>query len=110
MCVVCNFKFFAPKVCEFSIFLSLSLFQAEPRLVPQRGGLPAAPSSLPGPGAPGGGGGLLLPPGPAPHPAPPGFHATLTEIEATPNPLEPKKKKYAKEAWPGKKPMPSLLV
>lgn len=26
------------------------------------------------------------------------------------NPLEPKKKKYAKEAWPGKKPMPTLLV
>lgn len=24
--------------------------------------------------------------------------------------LEPKKKKYAKEAWPGKKPTPSLLV
>ncbi|XP_058808852.1 nuclear inhibitor of protein phosphatase 1 [Phymastichus coffea] len=24
--------------------------------------------------------------------------------------LEPKKKKYAKEAWPGKKPLPSLLV
>lgn len=24
--------------------------------------------------------------------------------------LEPKKKKYAKEAWPGKKPVPSLLV
>jgi len=23
---------------------------------------------------------------------------------------EPKKKKYAKEAWPGKKPMPTLLV
>lgn len=23
---------------------------------------------------------------------------------------EPKKKKYAKEAWPGKKPMPALLV
>lgn len=24
--------------------------------------------------------------------------------------LEPKKKKYAKEAWPGKKPAPALLV
>ena len=24
--------------------------------------------------------------------------------------LEPKKKKYAKEAWPGKKPLPTLLV
>ena len=31
------------------------------------------------------------------------------EVESS-NPLEPKKKKYAKEAWPGKKPMPSLLV
>lgn len=29
-------------------------------------------------------------------------------VEATGN--EPKKKKYAKEAWPGKKPTPSLLV
>lgn len=27
-----------------------------------------------------------------------------------PHPHEPKKKKYAKEAWPGKKPMPTLLV
>lgn len=26
------------------------------------------------------------------------------------NSLEPKKKKYAKEAWPGKKPLPTLLV
>lgn len=26
------------------------------------------------------------------------------------NPLEPKKKKYAKEAWPGKKPGPTLLL
>ena len=26
------------------------------------------------------------------------------------DPDEPKKKKYAKEAWPGKKPVPSLLV
>ena len=25
------------------------------------------------------------------------------------DPDEPKKKKYAKEAWPGKKPTPSLL-
>lgn len=24
--------------------------------------------------------------------------------------IEPKKKKYAKEAWPGKKPLPTLLV
>lgn len=27
-----------------------------------------------------------------------------------PRAMEPKKKKYAKEAWPGKKPIPSLLV
>ena len=39
-------------------------------------------------------------------------------IKTTPNPTvynpeavnEPKKKKYAKEAWPGKKPTPSLLI
>ncbi len=31
-------------------------------------------------------------------------------MDEAPNPLEPKKKKYAKEAWPGKKPTPSLLV
>ena len=43
---------------------------------------------------------------------------TLPPINAAPvvvhmdieSPLEPKKKKYAKEAWPGKKPTPSLLV
>lgn len=27
-----------------------------------------------------------------------------------PRVMEPKKKKYAKEAWPGKKPIPTLLV
>lgn len=27
-----------------------------------------------------------------------------------PRSMEPKKKKYAKEAWPGKKPIPTLLV
>lgn len=27
-----------------------------------------------------------------------------------PRAMEPKKKKYAKEAWPGKKPIPTLLV
>ena len=32
------------------------------------------------------------------------------QVEDPTNPLEPKKKKYAKEAWPGKKPTPSLLV
>lgn len=37
------------------------------------------------------------------HPnAPPAIEANL--------PPEPKKKKYAKEAWPGKKPVPSLLM
>ena len=40
------------------------------------------------------------------NPAPPVF--PLEEPSA--NPLEPKKKKYAKEAWPGKKPTHSLLV
>ena len=34
----------------------------------------------------------------------------LYPMEEAVNPLEPKKKKYAKEAWPGKKPTPSLLV
>jgi nuclear inhibitor of protein phosphatase 1 len=37
----------------------------------------------------------------------------VTTIKLQPenqNPLEPKKKKYAKEAWPGKKPAHSLLV
>lgn len=31
------------------------------------------------------------------------------QVQANDN-LEPKKKKYAKEAWPGKKPAPALLV
>ncbi|XP_053650648.1 nuclear inhibitor of protein phosphatase 1 isoform X1 [Cherax quadricarinatus] len=31
-------------------------------------------------------------------------------LQVTVDPDEPKKKKYAKEAWPGKKPTPSLLV
>lgn len=35
---------------------------------------------------------------------------TVFNQEVDVNPLEPKKKKYAKEAWPGKKPTPSLLV
>jgi len=36
----------------------------------------------------------------------------VQELSGTtePRPMEPKKKKYAKEAWPGKKPMPTLLV
>lgn len=37
--------------------------------------------------------------------------ANLANLEAQfEDPDEPKKKKYAKEAWPGKKPVPSLLV
>lgn len=32
------------------------------------------------------------------------------QITNEPHSLEPKKKKYAKEAWPGKKPLPTLLV
>lgn len=31
-------------------------------------------------------------------------------VQVAVDPDEPKKKKYAKEAWPGKKPTPSLLV
>ena len=31
------------------------------------------------------------------------------EVPQFEDPDEPKKKKYAKEAWPGKKPTPSLL-
>ncbi|XP_019885790.1 nuclear inhibitor of protein phosphatase 1 isoform X3 [Ooceraea biroi] len=36
----------------------------------------------------------------------------VQELPGTTEPrsMEPKKKKYAKEAWPGKKPMPTLLV
>ncbi|XP_045123115.1 nuclear inhibitor of protein phosphatase 1-like [Portunus trituberculatus] len=33
-----------------------------------------------------------------------------SHIQVSVDPDEPKKKKYAKEAWPGKKPTPSLLV
>lgn len=36
--------------------------------------------------------------------------STAPSTEAPAGPHEPKKKKYAKEAWPGKKPLPSLLV
>lgn len=50
-----------------------------------------------------------------PNPAPDVDYFTPPPAAAQPPPpqqpdLEPKKKKYAKEAWPGKKPMPSLLV
>lgn len=40
-------------------------------------------------------------------------YTTTVQVTATNDsslPSEPKKKKYAKEAWPGKKPTPSLLV
>ncbi|XP_074641753.1 nuclear inhibitor of protein phosphatase 1-like [Tubulanus polymorphus] len=57
--------------------------------------------------------GLAMPnlaPDIAPMPEMPTINATpvITNIEV--GPQEPRKKKYAKEAWPGKKPMPSLLV
>jgi len=43
--------------------------------------------------------------------AAPSIPAPLVPPEVESNdPNEPKKKKYAKEAWPGKKPVPSLLV
>lgn len=35
---------------------------------------------------------------------------TSVRLQESNLPPEPKKKKYAKEAWPGKKPVPSLLV
>ncbi|XP_005104923.1 nuclear inhibitor of protein phosphatase 1 [Aplysia californica] len=44
---------------------------------------------------------------PAPPPAAPPVAVTVPE---EPGPKEPKKKKYAKEAWPGKKPSHNLLV
>ncbi|KAJ8683665.1 hypothetical protein QAD02_019457 [Eretmocerus hayati] len=37
-------------------------------------------------------------------------HVSEVQGPAEAHSLEPKKKKYAKEAWPGKKPMPTLLV
>ncbi|XP_076037438.1 nuclear inhibitor of protein phosphatase 1 isoform X2 [Oratosquilla oratoria] len=43
---------------------------------------------------------------PAPEPAP----EVPPHLQVAVDPDEPKKKKYAKEAWPGKKPTPSLLV
>lgn len=48
---------------------------------------------------------------PTPHPpsAMPGQGGPLAAAAAELS-HEPKKKKYAKEAWPGKKPMPTLLV
>ncbi|KAI4889801.1 hypothetical protein NFI96_008087 [Prochilodus magdalenae] len=65
-------------------------------------------------------GGLPLPfPNPAPEvdlspttvQPPAMLNPTPTPIPFTAEPLnEPRKKKYAKEAWPGKKPTPSLLI
>lgn len=51
-------------------------------------------------------------PNPAPDvdmgvPTPPPVAAPQTQVTDS---LEPKKKKYAKEAWPGKKPTQTLLV
>ena len=34
----------------------------------------------------------------------------ISDVRNSTDPIEPKKKKYAKEAWPGKKPIPTLLV
>ncbi|CAL8287758.1 unnamed protein product [Merluccius merluccius] len=84
---------------------------------------PTSHENQPGGGAPGGAailGGLPLP---FPNPAPevdlaPGAHqppVTLIPVPVTGPYLpeghnEPRKKKYAKEAWPGKKPTPSLLI
>ena len=42
------------------------------------------------------------------NPRPPVVFTMEAPVEQPSN--EPKKKKYAKEAWPGKKPTPSLLV
>ena len=36
-------------------------------------------------------------------------NASSIEVPQFEDPDEPKRKKYAKEAWPGKKPTPSLL-
>ena len=54
---------------------------------------------------------------PAPLPAPAPAAATAAAVGFSvegqgdqPSSNEPKKKKYAKEAWPGKKPVPSLLM
>ncbi|XP_075225247.1 nuclear inhibitor of protein phosphatase 1 isoform X1 [Lycorma delicatula] len=57
--------------------------------------------------------GLALP-NPAPDvemaPPPPVVQPQELPADSGPSLPEPKKKKYAKEAWPGKKPMPALLV
>lgn len=87
------------------------------------GDLPPASHENQPPGAPGSAathGGLPLPfPNPAPEvdlapeaPHPPVILSptpvTVPYLPETHN--EPRKKKYAKEAWPGKKPTPSLLI
>ncbi|KAF4103656.1 protein phosphatase 1, regulatory subunit 8b [Onychostoma macrolepis] len=94
---------------------------------PMQGGLyrdlPPASHEAQSPGAPGGAtilGGLPLPlPNPAPDvdlaqeapPPPLVLNPTPLPGPYVSDPLsEPRKKKYAKEAWPGKKPTPSLLI
>lgn len=87
------------------------------------GDLPPASHENQPTGAPGGAamqGGLPLPfPNPAPEvdlaPEAPQPPVTLNPTPVTAPYLpethnEPRKKKYAKEAWPGKKPTPSLLI
>ncbi|XP_012266299.1 nuclear inhibitor of protein phosphatase 1 isoform X1 [Athalia rosae] len=60
--------------------------------------------------------GIALPnPAPEVEMAPHQMQAEVQHIpdisgSSEPHSLEPKKKKYAKEAWPGKKPLPTLLV
>ena len=43
-------------------------------------------------------------------PAPPSLPPTVAPFVPEDGPKEPRKKKYAKEAWPGKKPTHNLLV
>ena len=60
--------------------------------------------------------GIALPnPAPDVEMMPNQMHVEPPPIPEIPGPpeghgLEPRKKKYAKEAWPGKKPLPTLLV
>lgn len=60
--------------------------------------------------------GIALPnPAPEVEMTPNQIQAEAPHVPEIPGPtetrtMEPKKKKYAKEAWPGKKPIPTLLV
>ncbi|XP_043073780.1 protein phosphatase 1, regulatory subunit 8a isoform X2 [Puntigrus tetrazona] len=102
-------------------------FQSFPLSAGLYGDLPPASHEAAGQGSTGQGssaitGGMPLPfPNPAPEvdltPTAPQPHAVLNPAPApAPGPYsaepfnEPRKKKYAKEAWPGKKPTPSLLI